>query len=339
MAHELFQMTNGEWSMIRAEDSAATWHGNESIIPTDAGFQGFLDHPVTNFKFLRSKVRYAVSHNPNDPMLEMPSKHVILRSDNHQPIAIVGEDFNIVQPRQVVEFFQDLCESNHLKMDNVGIIRNGAKFWALARTGNEVAIGGSDIVKQYVLLATAVDGSMATTAKHSSLRTVCSNTLHQSLANGEPAVKVRHSKVFNETEVKLELGLMDRTFAEFGEYAEAMHKTVVSVSEAQRWLVGLLTEQNSLDDTEVAEFINKSRTFQAFWGGFTRGPGAEQTLWGLLNGVTYTVDHVRGRSFDTRFDSAQFGAGANLKAAAWEKARQVIDGVKAANDALALAIA
>lgn len=339
MADELFTLENGEWSMIRAEDSAATWHLKESVIPASAGFQGFLDHPVTNFKFLRSKVRYAVSRDPDVPLLEMPSKHVIMRSDNHQPIAVVGEDFNIVQPRQVVEFFQDLCESNHLKMDNVGIIRNGAKFWALARTGNEVAIGGKDIVKQYVLLATAVDGSMATTAKHSSLRVVCSNTLHQSLANGEAAVKVRHSKVFNETEVKLELGLMDKAFSEFGEYAEEMHNTVVNVSDAQRWLVELLTERNSLDDEQVADFINSSRTFKGFWGGFTKGPGAEQTLWGLVNGTTYTVDHVRGRSFDTRFDSAQFGQGANLKAAAWAKAKAIIDGIKAANDAIAIAAA
>ena len=334
MADELFTLENGEWSMIRAEDSAATWHSKESIIPTASGFQGFLDHPVTNFKFLRSKVRYAVSHDPAVPLMEMPSKHVVLRSDNHQPVAVVGEDFNIVQPRQVVEFFQDLCASNHLKMDNVGIIRNGAKFWALARTGNEVAVGGVDIVKQYVLLATAVDGSMATTAKHTSLRTVCSNTLHQSLANGEASVKIRHSRVFDETEVKLELGLMDAVFGQFGEYANEMHKVVVDVADAQRWLVELLTEKNALDDEAVAEFTNTSRVFKGFWGGFTQGPGAEQTLWGLVNGVTYTVDHVRGRSFDTRFDSAQFGAGASLKKTAWDKAAALIEGIRAANDAM-----
>ena len=40
------------------------------------------------------------------------------------------------------------------------------KFWALARTGNEINVGSNrDVVKQYVLLASSCDSSMATTAR------------------------------------------------------------------------------------------------------------------------------------------------------------------------------
>ena len=220
MADELFKLETGEWSMIRAEDSPASWHVKESIIPTSEGFEGFRNHPLTKIKFLRSGVYYKTERDDDADNNKLESHVVILRSDNKQPVSVVGSDFKIVQPTQVLEFFHDLCEQNHLRMDNFGMIRNGSKFWALARTGNEVNVGPStDIVKQYVLLATAVDGSMATTAKHSSLRTVCSNTLHQSLANGEPAFKVRHSREFNDVEVKMNLGLMDEEFSQFGSYA------------------------------------------------------------------------------------------------------------------------
>lgn len=42
-------------------------------------------------------------------------------------------------------------------------------------------------------------------------------------------------------------------------------------------------------------------------------PGAKGTLWGAVNGVTHYVDHVRGRSDDTRMAAAWFGPGDALK--------------------------
>ena len=43
-----------------------------------------------------------------------------------------------------------------------------------------------------------------------------------------------------------------------------------------------------------------------------------QTRWGMLNAVTELVDHERGRSDNTRIESAWFGTGANLKNRALE---------------------
>ena len=44
--------------------------------------------------------------------------------------------------------------------------------------------------------------------------------------------------------------------------------------------------------------------------------GVAGTRWAMLNAVTELVDHERGRSNNTRIDSAWFGAGAALKARA-----------------------
>jgi hypothetical protein len=37
-------------------------------------------------------------------------------------------------------------------------------MWALAKTGKSAALKGNDVTKGYVLLATACDGTLATTA-------------------------------------------------------------------------------------------------------------------------------------------------------------------------------
>jgi hypothetical protein len=41
--------------------------------------------------------------------------------------------------------------------------------------------------------------------------------------------------------------------------------------------------------------------------------GHDGSLYGVLNGVTYYTDHQRGRSADTRLNSAWFGDGDRLK--------------------------
>jgi hypothetical protein len=47
-------------------------------------------------------------------------------------------------------------------------------------------------------------------------------------------------------------------------------------------------------------------------------PGVTGTRWAMLNAVTELVDHERGRSNNTRIESAWFGTGAALKARAAE---------------------
>lgn len=332
MAHELTQLADGSYSMLRSHDSETSWHTLETVMPQGAQFSDWLNHPVFDWKIQRSKVRYNV--DVLGTQLEMPGQHVLFRSDTRLPLSIVSEDYHIVQPKQVLEFFQTMCEANNLTMDTAGYIRGGVKFWALARTGNEFKIGLSDVVKQYVLLASSCDSSMATTAKHTSLRVVCSNTFHANLSNGEAAFRIRHSRQFNQTEVMINLGLLDNEFAQFGEYAGEMAKFNFSASDAMRWFAELISDKVGLTDEEVQDIAERSRIHKALTHSYTRAPGAEPTLWGVFNAVTHNVDWVKGRGFDSRFDSAQFGAGAALKRQAWDKAVEVINAVRSANEVM-----
>lgn len=320
MAHELEVMADGTYSMARAANSDESWHGLENVIPENADFDTWFDRSGMNFNILRAPVEYTT---PFDSTHVMESKHVLYRSDNLKPLSVVSDNYNIVQPRQVLEFFRNLCSENGLTMDTAGVIRGGVKFWAMARTGEQLTVGNNDIVKQYVLLATSADYSMATTAKHTNMRVVCSNTFHASINNGEAAVKVRHSRAFDEQAVKLDLGLMDTEFRSMGYLANEMAKVSLSRLDAARWFAELL-EERTMTEEEFSDYVNDSRIFKQFWNGYRRGPGASDTLWGAFNGVTYVIDHVKGRSSDTRINSAWFGAGASLKERAWQKATQFL---------------
>lgn len=320
MAHELQLMEDGTYSMARSERGDRTWHGLENVIPADAPFDTWFDRSGLNFEIRRAPVEYG----DGETHCRMDSRSVLFRGDNWAPLSVVSSDYNIVQPRQVLEFFRDLCDQNHLHMETAGCIRGGLKFWAMASTGHQAFIGTSDVIKQYVLLASSADSSMATTAKHTAMRVVCSNTFHANVNNAEPAIRVRHSTKFSEVNVKLNLGLLDQEFDSMTSLAVDMHRRGVTPTEAMRWYAELLTGKDDLTNEQVLEFAEASRLFKGFMEGYERGPGAEQSAWGLFNGVTYVVDHVRGRGYDTRLDSAWFGQGASLKTAAWNNALALV---------------
>lgn len=73
-----------------------------------------------------------------------------------------------------------------------------------------------------------------------------------------------------------------------------------------------------VNDVSESDVKDLGRAGQGILEAVYTSPGsklatADGTLWGLVNGVTYYADHVRGRSQDTRLANAWFGAGDNLK--------------------------
>jgi phage/plasmid-like protein (TIGR03299 family) len=317
MAHLIEKMT-------RASDTEQSWHGKENVIPADAPFDAWFDASGLNWKACRSKVRFCTDRVGT--IAEMPEKHVLFRSDTLAPLAVVGEDYHIFQPRSILEFFREFCTKNQLVMDTAGCLAGGRRVWALARTGAEVCIGGGDVVRQYILLATSYDTSLATIAKHTSVRVVCNNTLTIAANNSESCIRVPHSAEFNVGQAQLSLGLLAEDFDQFGVYANEMHKQHVEPSTAARWYAELLKDRE-VTDAEFDELMD-NRVLRGLMKSYQSAPGAEATTWGLVNGATAFVDHVRGRGYETRMNAAWFGAGDKLKQQAWDKAAAVIDAAK-----------
>ena len=96
----------------------------------------------------------SVSDLYGEPM-EFPDQKVLYRSDTKDALSVVGSRYQVVQPRQVLDFYRDLTEVSGFELDTAGVLKGGRKFWALARTGQGGSIKGDDPINGYVLLATA----------------------------------------------------------------------------------------------------------------------------------------------------------------------------------------
>ncbi len=252
-----------------------------------------------------------------------PEQKVLYRSDSKQPLSVVSNRYQVVQPREVLEFYRDLTEIAGYELETAGVLKGGKKFWALAKTGQHTSLKGHDQINGYLLLATSCDGSLATTATPTTVRVVCNNTLNVSLNGATAAVKVGHRSKFDAQSVKQQLGIAVSGYDQFMYAMKVLSERKVKFHEAMRYFLRVVSDaKESNYQTPINERALKK--MQALYDGAGKGSELESsknTAWGLINAVTEYVDHHKqARSHDNRLDSAWFGQGANIKQRALEEA-------------------
>lgn len=303
------------------------WHGLGNQLTSKQPIEVWAQQAGMDWDILETPVRYiAGGQNYLGELKGFPERSVLYRSDTHAPLSVVGQRYKIVQPREILEFYRDLTEISGFELETAGVLKDGKKIWALAKTGQSTALKGNDVTNGYVLLATACDGSMATTAQFTSIRVVCNNTLAIALKGASGAVKVPHSTTFDAQAVKQQLGISVSAWDDFMYSMRTLTDRKVNSRGAQSYFQRVFSE----DLKDVSAKVNDRAIAKAIALFDGQGKGsdlssAKGTAFGLLNAVTEFVDHERkAKNTDYRLDSAWFGEGANIKQKALEQALQMV---------------
>lgn len=314
-------------TQTRASSVALPWHGVGSQLSPQQPIERWAREAGMDWQIMQSPVRYQTNHGDNyEEVRVFPEQKVLFRSDTHEPLSVVSKRYQIVQPREVLEFYRDLSEVSGFKLETAGVLRHGKKFWALAKTGQHTVFKGNDQVNGYLLLATSCDGTLATTATPTTIRVVCSNTLNIALNGAVGAIKVPHNTTFDAKAVKVQLGIAVSSWDIFINQMKALTERKVKDVEALRFMLTVFDGPNPQPGANINERAIK-QVHELFNG---KGKGAEMqssqgTAWGLLNSVTEFVDHHRRtRSVDHRLDSSWFGQGATIKQRALNSALALI---------------
>lgn len=294
------------------------WHGLGNPLTQNQPLEVWLHEAGMDWDIQSSPVHY----QGQDALRQYDGAKVLYRSDTGDALSVVSNRYQVVQPREVLEFYRDLVEVGGFELETAGVLKGGKKLWALARTGQETLLKGDDRVAAYLLLATACDGTLATTARFTSVRVVCNNTLAIATSESQGAIKVPHSTKFDPDKVKQQLGIGISSWQRFVVDMRRLADRPVHPFEARRYLVELMGDPE-LTFHRQPNLKVLNHVFELFVGA---GKGAtlasaNDTAWGLVNAVTQYVDHERrARSVDNRLDSAWFGAGAAIKQRALEQA-------------------
>ncbi|AIY39901.1 Mycobacteriophage Barnyard protein gp56 [Collimonas arenae] len=299
------------------------WHGLGKKLAAKQSIEVWAEQAGMDWQIKESPVRFMTeSAGSLGAIMSFPEQKVLYRSDTEAALSVVSNRYQVVQPREILEFYRDLTEISGFELETAGVLKEGKKIWALAKTNQSATLKGDDTIKGYLLLATACDGTLATTAQFTSVRVVCNNTLAVALANGTGAVKVPHSTSFNPEAVKKQLGISVSGWDSFIYRMKTLSERKVKSHEAMNYFLRVFTDQATTASGLTNERAMKR--VQALYEGHGKGAelaSSKATAFGLLNSVTEYVDHERrARSTDHRLESAWFGPGATLKQKALEQA-------------------
>jgi phage/plasmid-like protein (TIGR03299 family) len=318
MAHSITVREDGMAEMAFIGERQAIWHGLGQELSDNSPIGEWIVQAGMNWEAMNSRCEYNYV-TPEGGMASgvVPDKKVLYRSDTKAPLSVVGKDFQVVQPREVMEFFADLVNDNGMKLSTAGTLFGGRRFWALAETGQEGNVVDDDTIKSFLLLATAVDGSLATTAKFVSTRVVCNNTMSVALNESRGSVvRVTHKSVFDPQSVKIDMGLYSSAWDNFMSNLKRMADTKVDSDKAKQFFAELTKQKEEVSRLKV------DRLMELYEG----GAGAEYskgTAYGLLNAVTemYTHGTNTSKSGDnsSKFWNGYNGSWSNMKDQAYSK--------------------
>jgi len=299
------------------------WHGLGNRLSAKQSIEVWAQQSGIAFEIKETPVRFMTESAGNlGAIMTFPEQKVLFRSDTNEPLSVVSQRYQVVQPREILEFYRDLTEISGFELETAGVLKGGRKIWALAKTNQSTTLKGNDTINGYLLLATACDGTLATTAQFTSIRVVCNNTLAVALSNGSGAVKVPHSTSFDPQAVKKQLGISVSAWDSFMYRMKTLSERRVKSHEAMNYFLRVFT-----DPATTATGLSNERAMKkvlALYEGDGKGAelaSSKGTAFGLLNAVTEYVDHERrARSTELRLESAWFGQGATLKQKALEQA-------------------
>lgn len=323
MAHRI-DMTNSRANIAYLGSRQDVWHKLGQEMPEGANLDTWIKEAGLDWNVEQFPIHAhdGATAYPCDGWLAS------VRSDTKLTLGIGSERRKEVQPRSVVEWFdQYVKHDDRFKLDVLGSLDGGRVVWGTAKFNGDMQVAG-DTHTARLLMTTAYDGTMSTINRATMTRVVCRNTMNTALADKEKSViRTRHSTTFDAARVGKELGVIVQGFAAYKSMGDAMalkHLDDDKIVNMFRAMLDIKPEETSKDlsKRKLNQFDDLSRCYQQTCNETDKG-----TAWSALNAVTRYVDHNRstrgtGNSADeSRFISAQFGAGAAMK----QKAVQYLD--------------
>lgn len=300
-------MSNGQANIAFVGE--LPWHRLGQKLEPDQSLEVWSKAAGLDWQAERSPVIYSAAGQ----LRQDDSSSVLYRSDTMAPLGIVGNRYKAVQPAEVLEFFAELSEKFHFQLETAGSLFGGKKIWALANTKLASSIGSHDDVGLYMLLATSFDGTLSTQARLTTVRVVCNNTLELATGDVGEVARVWHSSTFDANAVRDQLNVEGR-WLDFTATAERMKTVEVSTAEVTDFLAKLYSVDPDASKLVWERFIGRMQ--KAIFS----APGADgsNSLWNVLNAVTFDVDHQgRQRNDDSRMNVTTFGLGNALKRKAY----------------------
>ena len=107
------------------------WHGLGNQLPEKQSLDIWQQAAGMDWTIEQSDVMFNVASDALHIRPYSDSK-VLYRSDTLAPLSVVSSRYNVVQPHEVLHFYQDLVEACGFELETAGSLKGGRKLCALA---------------------------------------------------------------------------------------------------------------------------------------------------------------------------------------------------------------
>ncbi|MEM1213838.1 MAG: DUF932 domain-containing protein [Planctomycetota bacterium] len=134
-----------------------------------------------------------------DEPLPVPSHVANVRSDTGGVLGVVGRGYEPIQNAELAAFSEALAEQgDEVKIESAGSIRSGKRVWFLLK-GESLSIDGDGEHVPYICVSNGHDGTAAMRCTPTTVRVVCSNTLHMVIPDGRDSGRITKGFVVRHT--------------------------------------------------------------------------------------------------------------------------------------------
>lgn len=354
MAANLALQRNGA-AMI-ASYREMPWHGQGTVFTDPVSGPDMLKAAGLDFKVLACplfgnvRVEEPVTRILKPDLVAMPLEGVqgIYRSDTGAILGMSSEKYEIFQNDEMIAVIDAIAKDAGVTYEVAGGLGRGERVWVLAHIPDLSFDVKGDAMKEYLTIFTSHDGSSALNLFPTKIRVVCANTwraatverTRREAKHGKNTVKAGYSIKHTRNMKDMVAQAVDALAAavECNKFSREFYRSLAETASTpamKEEFFGFIVDGGK-DEKERADEISKRTAARReskmaelnalMVSPTNQTPATRGTAWGLWNTASEWIDHlaptrkVGGKSeAAARFESSQFGGGADLKDAAMGK--------------------
>lgn len=155
--------------------------------------------------------------------ITIPGHRSIIRTDNNNPLGIVGKDYHIYQNSEMWDFIETLTQKTNMVIETAGSLFNGKQTWVLLKRDTFEPAPG-DPVEQFFMLRNGFDGRTALTLLDTGIRVVCNNTLTAAIRGSKNLHNIRHTKT-----ITAQVKMVESILAKSHDYQEKVNASMAAM--------------------------------------------------------------------------------------------------------------
>ena len=306
------------------------WHQQGEILSDYPTTEEAYEKSGLNWEVQKIQMSYAFNGEQ-----KMSSDFALVRDLDGSQLGTCKQGYEIFQNLDGFEWCRPLVETDLWKYETAGSLRNGVVGWILLKQG-EIELVHQDVLKQYLLLTWAHDGSKPVQPMSTSIRVVCNNTLTAALNEASFRNRVKHTskmimkleeirKLYEATKEQFEhqkemlARMLDfkMTEGKINEYIDNVMKNAFDIEN--------LDEMKDGKKKTINQKIRATLIDGAFNGTGTAELGISNTMYGVFNGVEEAVEHsLGGKRVVDRGMNILFGTGRGIVDTAYNTSLQMM---------------